>query len=63
MLEEVTKSSFNAVIKQVTVKDTVTIQLVLDPEYIAEMPTIAKMANRIVMVGIEDAQQEIPLYE
>lgn len=57
------KSSFNATIKQVTVKDTVTIQLVLDPEYIAEMPTIAKMANRIVMVGIEDAQQEIPFYE
>ena len=57
------KSSFNAVIKQVTVKDTVTIQLVLDPEYIAEMPTIAKMANRVVMVGIEDAQQEIPLDE
>lgn len=57
------KSSFNATIKQVTVKDTVTIQLVLDPEYIAEMPTIAKMANRIVMVGIEDAQQEIPFDE
>lgn len=57
------KSSFNATIKQVTVKYTVTIQLVLDPEYIAEMPTIAKMANRIVMVGIEDAQQEIPFDE
>ena len=57
------KSSFNAVIKQVTVKDTVTIQLVLDPEYIAEMLTIAKMANRAVMVGIEDAQQELPLDE
>lgn len=54
------KSSFNAVIRQVTVKGTVTIQLVLDPEYIAEMPAIAKMANRIVMVGIEDAQQGIP---
>lgn len=54
------KSSFNGVIKQVTVKDTVTIQLVLDPEYIAEMPTIAKMANRVVAVGIEDARQEIP---
>ena len=54
------ESSFNATIKQVTVKDTVTIQLVLDPEYIAEMPTIAKMANRIVMVGIEDARQEVP---
>lgn len=54
------KSSFNATIKQVTVKDTVTIQLVLDPEYIAEMPTIAKMTNHIVMVDIEDAQQEIP---
>lgn len=57
------KSSFNATIKQVTVKDTVTIQLVLDQEYIAEMPTIAKMANHIVMVGIEDAQQEIPFDE
>lgn len=57
------KSSFNAVIKQVVVKDTVTIQLVLDPEYIAEMPTIAKMANRVVIVGIEDDQQEIPLDE
>lgn len=57
------KSSFNATIKQVTVKDTVTIQLVLDPDYIAEMPTIAKMANRIVMVGIDDVQQEIPFDE
>lgn len=57
------KSSFNAILKQVTVKDTVTIQLVLDSEYIAEMPIIAKMANRVVMVGIEDTQQEIPLDE
>lgn len=40
-----------------------TIQLVLDPEYIAEMPTMAKMANRIVMVGIEDVQLGIPFDE
>lgn len=57
------ESSFNAVIKQVTVKDTVLIQLVLDPEYIDEMPTIAKMANHVVMVGIDDAQLELPLDE
>lgn len=57
------ESSLNAVIKQVTVKDTVLIQLVLDPEYIDEMPTIAKMANHVVMVGIDDVQLELPLDE
>lgn len=55
------KTSFNAILKQVTVKDTVTIQLVLDPEYISEMPTIAKTANRQVLVGIDDAQMEITM--
>lgn len=62
-MEKAIESSFNAVIKQVTVKDTVLIQLVLDPEYIDEMPTIAKMANHVVMVGIDDAQLELPLDE
>ena len=54
------KGPSNATVKRVTVKDAVAIQPAPDPECIAEMPTMAKMADRIAMAGIGDVRRGIP---
>ena len=57
------ETTFKALVRQVTVKGDVTIQLVLDPSDMAEMPTIAKLANQEVLVGITATQRQLDFVE
>lgn len=45
-----------AIFKQLSISDKSTIQLVLDPEDMHALPSLAKLTGRRVNVGIEDEQ-------
>lgn len=55
--------SFSATFKQLTIKGDATITLVLDPQDMYLLPTLAKMAGKAVIVGISEAQQQLDFHD
>lgn len=51
--------TFNATFKQLTIKGDATITLVLGPQDMYLLPTLARMAGQPVLVGISEAQQQL----
>lgn len=54
-------TTFRAIFKQLTVGSDIKLVLTLDPTYIEELPTLTKLANDQVMVGMQSAQTELDL--